>query len=151
MRPALITLLVIAGCQPSGDAPQVSDASILPAPEHNTLTSGEIDAGWQLLFDGSSTDGWRGYNQDAFPEEGWNVADGHLIVFASDGSEEGESGRQAEPDPGAGSSPPCRSARCPSRRAAVDSRLLVACPCCHGVACDLMTTAGDLAATASKR
>jgi hypothetical protein len=92
MRLTLITLLVIAGCQPSGEAPQVSDASILPAPEHNTLTAAEQTAGWQLLFDGASTVGWRGYNRDAFPQEGWRVADGHLIVFASDGSEEGLGG-----------------------------------------------------------
>ena len=80
------------GCQPQGDAPGGSDAVILPAPEHNTLTPEEVAAGWQLLFDGVSTEGWRGYNRDEFPEQGWDVADGNLIVFASDGSEEGLGG-----------------------------------------------------------
>ena len=62
------------------------------ASAHNTLTEEEIAAGWQLLFDGVSTTGWRGYNQEAFPQAGWGVADGNLIVMASDGSEEGMGG-----------------------------------------------------------
>jgi hypothetical protein len=28
---------------------------------------------WQVLFDGSSTDAWRGYKQTSFPTEGWVV------------------------------------------------------------------------------
>ncbi len=59
---------------------------------HNTLTSEEVAAGWILLFDGVSTDGWRGYLMESFPEAGWAVADGNLIVFASDGREEGLGG-----------------------------------------------------------
>lgn len=62
------------------------------APTHNFLSIEELAAGWQLLFDGVSTAGWRGYNQEAFPEAGWGVADGNLIVMASDGSEEGMGG-----------------------------------------------------------
>lgn len=63
-----------------------------PIDGHNTLTPDEEAAGWQLLFDGVSTDGWRGWNQDAFPETGWMVVDGDLVVFASDGSEAGLGG-----------------------------------------------------------
>ncbi len=58
----------------------------------NTLTPEEEAAGWQLLFDGQTTNGWRGYNKDAFPEAGWGVEDGDLVVMASDGSEEGLGG-----------------------------------------------------------
>ena len=29
--------------------------------EYNKLTPEEVAAGWLLLFDGVSTDGWRGY------------------------------------------------------------------------------------------
>ncbi|HAB29527.1 MAG TPA: DUF1080 domain-containing protein [Gemmatimonadetes bacterium] len=43
----------------------------------NTLTDAEREAGWELLFDGQSTDGWRGYMMDAVPE-GWQVLDGEL-------------------------------------------------------------------------
>jgi len=62
------------------------------APTYNVLSEEEVAAGWQLLFDGVSTAGWRGYNKEAFPEAGWGVADGNLIVMASDGSEEGMGG-----------------------------------------------------------
>jgi len=59
---------------------------------HNTLTAEEQAAGWRLLFDGQTTNGWRRYNGEGFPEVGWEVADGNLIVLASDGEEEGNGG-----------------------------------------------------------
>ncbi len=58
----------------------------------NTLTAAEQAAGWRLLFDGETTNGWRRYNGEGFPEMGWEVADGNLIVLASDGEEEGNGG-----------------------------------------------------------
>jgi len=54
-----------------------------PAP--NTLTQAEQEAGWQLLFDGETTAGWRGYNADSFPARGWDVRDGSLVVVADGG------------------------------------------------------------------
>ena len=47
------------------------------APAANTLTAAERAAGWRLLFDGRSLDGWRGYKSDAAPA-GWRVVDGTL-------------------------------------------------------------------------
>ncbi len=46
---------------------------------HNALTDAEKAAGWQLLFDGRSTTGWRGFKKDAFPTEGWSVDSGTLF------------------------------------------------------------------------
>lgn len=43
----------------------------------NTLSEAEREAGWTLLFDGLSLDGWRGYNMDGLPG-GWAVEDGLL-------------------------------------------------------------------------
>ncbi len=43
----------------------------------NTLTDAEREAGWELLFDGHSTDGWRGYMMDAIPD-GWQAVNGEL-------------------------------------------------------------------------
>ena len=43
----------------------------------NTLTAAEKAAGWRLLFDGTTTAGWRGYKQSAVPT-GWSVVDGTL-------------------------------------------------------------------------
>jgi hypothetical protein len=40
----------------------------------NTLTEQEIADGWQLLFDGKSTDCWRSFGSEEFPE-GWRIDD----------------------------------------------------------------------------
>ena len=50
----------------------------------NTLTAAEEAEGWLLLFDGETTDGWRGYNKDEFPARGWEVRDGTLMTVPSD-------------------------------------------------------------------
>ena len=43
----------------------------------NALSDAEREAGWELLFDGHSTDGWRGYMMETIPD-GWQVLDGEL-------------------------------------------------------------------------
>lgn len=40
---------------------------------HNTLTPQEMEAGWALLFPGSDTAAWRGYQEKDFPSSGWVV------------------------------------------------------------------------------
>lgn len=44
----------------------------------NVLSAAERAAGWQLLFDGTTTNGWRGFHSATFPDHGWAVADGCL-------------------------------------------------------------------------
>ena len=41
----------------------------------NTLTAAEKAAGWKLLYDGKTTNGWRAYNADTMPS-GWQSVDG---------------------------------------------------------------------------
>jgi hypothetical protein len=56
-----------------------SFATAARADEANVLSAKEKAAGWQLLFDGKSTAGWRGFKTDKFPEKGWKVTDGVLV------------------------------------------------------------------------
>ena len=49
------------------------------AGEAPALSAKEKAAGWQLLFDGKTTAGWRGYKMDRFPDKGWKVLDGLLV------------------------------------------------------------------------
>ncbi|MBN2214054.1 MAG: DUF1080 domain-containing protein [Bacteroidales bacterium] len=53
----------------------------------NKLTKKEVKEGWQLLFDGQSTAGWKGAFKDAFPEKGWKVENDMMTVSASGGNE----------------------------------------------------------------
>ena len=46
--------------------------------EPNVLTPEEKAAGWELLFDGKTTEGWLGIGKDAMPSRGWSVEDGIL-------------------------------------------------------------------------
>lgn len=53
----------------------------------NELTAYEAANGWNLLFDGKSTDAWVGANKETFPEKGWTIKDGVLVIQAADGGE----------------------------------------------------------------
>lgn len=53
----------------------------------NELTPLEKQQGWKLLWDGKTTEGWRGAKLDHFPEKGWSVMDGMLTVEKGDGRE----------------------------------------------------------------
>ena len=58
----------------------------------NYLSPQERAQGWTLLFDGKTTNGWRGAGKDAFPVKGWTVKNGELIVEAAQGAEAGNGG-----------------------------------------------------------
>lgn len=53
----------------------------------NHLSEAERRLGFRLLWDGKTTEGWRGAKLDGFPEKGWTIKNGELAVQASDGGE----------------------------------------------------------------
>jgi hypothetical protein len=52
----------------------------------NTLTTEEKAAGWQLLWDGNTSEGWRGAKSENFPAHGWTMQDGVLTVHNNAGA-----------------------------------------------------------------
>ena len=58
----------------------------------NKLTEKENNDGWELLFDGISTEKWRGAHKEAFPDSGWKVVDGILELHASGARESQKAG-----------------------------------------------------------
>ncbi|MDR0726079.1 MAG: DUF1080 domain-containing protein [Prevotellaceae bacterium] len=61
------------------------------APEINTVVNSispaEAADGWKLLWDGKTTEGWRGAKINAFPQKGWTIENGILKVHKSGGGE----------------------------------------------------------------
>jgi len=53
----------------------------------NQLNSHEKAAGWKLLFDGQTTNGWRSFKKQSFPAKGWLVEDGWLHCLGKGGGD----------------------------------------------------------------
>ena len=91
---------VLIGCgeskKKSSDEETVDTAAnteeTVAATSPNQLSEKEKEEGWKLLFDGKSTDGWRGYLKDSFPEKGWIIEDGALKVQGAGTGEAGNGG-----------------------------------------------------------
>lgn len=58
----------------------------------NQLSEKEIQEGWKLLWDGKSTNGWRGAKLTTFPTKGWDITNGLLHVQPAGGGESSNGG-----------------------------------------------------------
>ncbi len=92
---AIAAIALMASCsQPSkkeestetAEEPAVTEVASGP----NTLSAQEKADGWVLLFDGSTTNGWRGYKKESFPAA-WEIDNEALHI---QGSGRGEAGAQ---------------------------------------------------------
>ncbi len=63
--------------------PNIVEVNLLP----NTLSDYEKRKGWRLLWDGKTNAGWRSAKKSAFPEKGWKIKNGELIVNEAGGGE----------------------------------------------------------------
>lgn len=78
----------VANLKPTPIPKEMYVVNLIP----NSLTKYEIKNGWQLLFDGSTTKGWRSAKADAFPEKGWEIKDGAINVLPFNGGESANGG-----------------------------------------------------------
>jgi hypothetical protein len=81
---ALLGVALAAGANQTVQ-PAVRTQDILTTKNvENTLTADEKAKGWKLLFDGKTTNGWRGFKQQT-PPQGWQVVDGALTRVGTGG------------------------------------------------------------------
>ncbi|MDP6954346.1 MAG: DUF1080 domain-containing protein [Planctomycetota bacterium] len=70
------TLMLLLSASCASTAPQ--------DPIHNVLSAEQVENGWQLLFDGSSTDSWRNFRGSA-EVRGWEARAGNLVCTGGGG------------------------------------------------------------------
>lgn len=70
------------------ETPDVPEVNLIA----NTLSPREAKEGWALLWDGKTTEGWRGAKISSFPANGWKIENGLLKVVKSDGAESANGG-----------------------------------------------------------
>lgn len=58
-------------------------------PEKPAVNNSESGGGWYYLFDGTDTEGWRGYNEEGLPEN-WVIEDGTLKTLGLGGDSSGD-------------------------------------------------------------
>lgn len=84
----LIMMAVIMSCgQTNNNDPNALFSEVTKNQVPNTLTRKEKKNGWQLLFDGKTTEGWHGYNMKVFPDC-WKIEDGTFTMNSVGGHED---------------------------------------------------------------
>ncbi len=77
MRSFLVCAILLSACSSASRDTANSDMADEMVTV-NTLSSEEVADGFRLLFNGTSTSGWRGFRKETFPDAGWEVIDGEL-------------------------------------------------------------------------
>jgi hypothetical protein len=77
----------VAGVFVHGTAAKAEEKPGIDQP--NQLKRGEAEAGWKLLFDGKTTNGWRAFRGKEIPDV-WKVVDGALVCSPKNGKHGGD-------------------------------------------------------------
>lgn len=77
--------ILLAACSENNQAKTTPEVVVST---ENVLTEQEKTDGWQLLFDGTTSTGWRAFNGDSFPK-GWVIDSGTLKSL---GTADGDTG-----------------------------------------------------------
>jgi hypothetical protein len=80
----LTTLCLSAALLPSSVGCGSARSALEGRPAPNTLSHKEKEAGWEMLFDGETLTGWRGFQRDSVPE-GWAIVDGSITLVGRSG------------------------------------------------------------------
>jgi len=70
----IILSLILISCSPKSNQASMQDIRH----EQNSLTAEEKAAGWILLFDGRTFNGWRGLGREGIPEGHWVIEEGAI-------------------------------------------------------------------------
>ena len=84
----LFASIIISSCRSKAK----KEEAALPFQEEQAVKPAEVEEGWEVLFDGIKTTGWRGYGQIGFPIHGWVMEEGALKCVGSGAGEAGGRG-----------------------------------------------------------
>ncbi|MHB1034194.1 MAG: 3-keto-disaccharide hydrolase [Pirellulales bacterium] len=82
----LAVALVLAGSVLAARAYAAAEEASQDKAAPNTLTAAEKKAGWKLLFDGKTTNGWRNYRSKTI-KPAWKAIDGQLVLTGAGGGD----------------------------------------------------------------
>lgn len=75
---AVLVAILSVSCQKSSTQQETTSDTTAAVAIENTLTDEEKAAGWELLFDGSTLNGWKRYNHDTIGPL-WSVQQGAIM------------------------------------------------------------------------
>ncbi len=75
----ILLSLFLVSCSPKSNQASMQETG----QEQNSLTAEEKEAGWTLLFDGRTFNGWRGLGRERIPEGHWVIEEGAIKKVAS--------------------------------------------------------------------
>lgn len=78
--------IALAGCKEKAEKEMDQEGTTEMAAESAQDEAGE----WEVLFDGSSLDAWKGYQRDDVPEH-WKIEDEAMVFYPPENRPEGES------------------------------------------------------------